>query len=130
MRTYVFIILLIGGTYWYVTHKVKLDEPLAYAAKYKEKSWSAAADYYIGVAYFQRSEYDKSQTAFQQLLTDHATSQYVANGLMYLADSAERNNDWDKVKEATALYVEQYPDGKEIERAKAKLDYARYKHGP
>lgn len=129
MRNYVLIVLAISGSYWYVTRKVELDEPLAYAAKYKHKGWSAAADYYIGIAYYQRSDYPRAQAAFEQLLTHHATSHYVPRSLMYLADSAERNNDWSKVKEALYRYTEEFPEGKDIERAKSKLDYVRYKHG-
>jgi TolA-binding protein len=130
MNTYVLIVALIGGSYWYVTHKVKLDEPLAYTAKHKKESWAPRANYYIGLTYYQRSDYPKAQAAFSQLLIDHATSQFVENSLIYLADSAETQNDWNKVKECLARYVEEYPEGKHIERAKAKLDFVRYKHGP
>ena len=80
--------------------------------------------------YFQRSDYPKAQAAFQQLLTDHTTSQYVEKGLPLLADAAEWNHDWNKVKEATALYTETYPEGKQIERMRKKLELARYKYGP
>jgi len=130
MRTYVTIVLLLGGSYWYVTHKVKLDEPLAYAAKHKKASWSPAANYYIGLAYYQRSDYGKAQDAFRQLLNDHTTSHYVEKGLPYFADAAEFTNDWDTVKEVTLLYTEQYPEGKQIERMRKKLEIARYKRGP
>lgn len=130
MRTYVLIVLALAGSYYYVTRKVKLDDPLAYASKYKSQSWSAAADYYIGVAYYQRSDYPKAQAAFTQLLADHATSYYVEKGLMYLADVAEENRDYGAAKEALAVYLDQYPEGKEKDRASKKLDLLRYKHGP
>lgn len=130
MRTYVLVVLALAGSYYFITRKVKLDDPLAYAAKYKKQSWSPAADYYIGVVYYQRSDYPRAQAAFTQLLADHATSQYTQKGLMYLADSAEENRDYAASKEALARYLEEYPEGKDKELAAKKLDILRYKHGP
>lgn len=129
MRTYTIIVLTILGCYYYVSRKVKLEEPLAYAAKYKDKSWAPAADYYIGLAYYQRSDYPNAQIAFTQLLTDHATSQYAPRGLMFLADAAEGTNDWDSAKAAMVRYLDEYPEGKDKDRAAKKLEMLRYKHG-
>ena len=130
MRTYVLIVLAIAGSYYYVTRKVELNDPLAYAAKHKKQSWAPAADYYIGVAYYQRSDYPRAQAAFTQLLADHATSYYSEKGLMYLADTAEENRDYEAAKAALARYLEEHPEGKDKERATKKLDFLRYKHGP
>lgn len=129
MRNYTLIVLAIFGCYYYVTKKVKLDEPLAYASRYKRKSWAPAADYYIGLAYYQRTDYPHAQAAFTQLLTDHATSQYAPRGLMLLADSAEGTQDWTAAKDALARYLEEYPEGKDKDRAVKKLELLRYKHG-
>lgn len=129
MRTYVLIVLTIAGAYYFVTRKVKLDDPLAYSAKYRSKSWAPAADYYIGLAYYERGDYPRAQAAFTQLLGDHATSYYAPKGLMYLADSAEENRDYAAAKEALARYLDEYPEGKEKDRAAKKLELLRYRHG-
>lgn len=129
MRTYVLIVLALAGSYYFITRKVKLDEPLAYSAKYKNSSWAPAANYYIGLAYYQRSDYPRAQEAFTQLLGNHATSYYAPQGLMYLADAAEENRDYATAKEALARYLEEYPEGKEKDRAAKKLELLRYRHG-
>lgn len=130
MKTYVLIVLSIAGLYYYVTRRVKLDDPLAYAARHKEQAWAPAADYYIGVAYYQRGDSHRAQAAFTQLLADHATSYYSQKGLMYLSETAEENFDFAAAKEALVRYLEEYPEGKDKEQATKKLEFLRYKHGP
>lgn len=132
MKAYTITVLVIAGL-WYGWQRyggvVTANDPLAYTKEHKNEKWADEANYYIGVYYYQRSDYPKAQTAFTQLLADQATSQYVEKGLMYLADTATETRDWTVAKESLAKYLEDYPQGKERERAKTKLEFIRYKHG-
>lgn len=133
MRTYVLVVLAIAGSYWVVVHKISLEDPLKHTRAHRDKSWSAPANYYIGLAYYQRSDYYKAQAAFEQLLADHAqtsTNTYRAKGLVYLADTAEHVNEFSTAKMASQYYVDEFPQGKDIERMTKKLEYLKYKHGP
>jgi outer membrane protein assembly factor BamD (BamD/ComL family) len=133
LNAYIMTVLAIAGSYWVVVHKVNLDDPLKHTHQYKDKGWSAHANYYIGLAYYQRSDYPRAQAAFEQLLADHAstsTNTYRAKGLVYLSDAANQGNDFSTAKYASQLYVDEFPEGKDIDRMKKKLEYLKYKYGP
>lgn len=133
LNAYIILVLAIAGSYWVVVHKISLEDPLKHTRAHKDKGWSAHANYYIGLAYYQRSDYHKALTAFEQLLADHAqtsTNTYRAKGLVYLADASERANEFSTAKLASQHYVDEFPEGKDIERMTKKLEYLKYKYGP
>lgn len=127
---FVLAVLAVYGVYIYGMKYVNLDAPVAYAKKTPGSPWAPKINYYAGMAYYQRSEYPKSQALFMQLLLDHPTSQKLPKALIWLGDSASNNHDYDTAKMAMALYIEKFPDGKDIEIAKSRLDMLKYKHGP
>lgn len=133
MRTYTIVVLVIAAV-WYGWQRyggvVTANDPLAYTAEHKNEKWADEANYYTGVYYYSRSDYPKAQRAFSQLLADQATSQYVEKGLMYLADTAEQNREFGTARDALVKYLEDYPQGKERERAKSKLEFIQYKYAP
>lgn len=109
MRWLVIVGLLYGG-YWYASRHYDFQSALVYAKKNPSPKLAPAIDYYVGLAYYQRAEFDKSQVAFQQLLTDYPTGPYAANGLLRLSEVAMENKDYDTVRSSLKTFLEQYPD--------------------
>ncbi|MBI5631415.1 MAG: tetratricopeptide repeat protein [Elusimicrobia bacterium] len=130
MRIYVLIVLSLWGAYYYATRKVqfKFHDSLEYAKKNPQAKWAPSLDYYVGMAYYQRSEYPQAQEAFTQLLTDYPTSQYAPKALLYLAEVAERNSDWEAAKAALSRFIDKNPDNPKAETMKKKLELIKYHH--
>ena len=122
--------LVLYGLYYYVSRRFEFHDTLAYAQKHSGAVWSAPTEYYVGLVYYQRSEYPKAQEAFSQLLKDHPTDYHAPRALILLSDSAEYNRDWDAARAALSQYIENYPDGRDVRLAKQRLELVNYKHGP
>lgn len=105
-----------------------LHDALAYAKAHPESRKAPAIDYYVGLVYYQRSEYQQAQEAFTQLLTDYPTAQYLPKALLRLEDSAENDKDWDTAKMAASTYVQNYPDQPDFQLMKSRLDMLNYQH--
>lgn len=125
---YILILLGLYGAYHYAGKKIDVPEPLAYAKKHPQAKWAPALDYYAGLYHYQRSDYPKAQQAFTQLLTDYPTCQYAPGALYRLGDAAEFNHDWGAAKEALERYVEEFPQERNADVARKKLDLLKYRH--
>jgi|SRR5579883_342668 len=101
---------------------------LAFTKKHPSPTLSPTIDYYLGVNYYQRSEYPQAQEAFGQLLQDYPTAQYAASALVRLEDAAEYNKDWDTAKTAAAKYLEQFPNGSESQVIQQRLQVLNFNH--
>ncbi len=128
MKKIIFVLLLLYGGYYYASRRYEFHDTLAFAKRHPQAKWAPAVDYYVGLIYYQRSDYAGAQEAFTQLLTDHPTATYAPKALLRLGDAAENNHDWETAKSALGRYVEEYPDGKEIELARKRLEILKYQH--
>jgi TolA-binding protein len=129
MTKIVVIILCIYGACTWVSKTYDFDDTLVYVRKNPQASWAPAAEYYIGVAYYQRAEYPKAQSTFSTLINDYgATGYYAVKALPMLEDSSQYNGDWDSARNASKLYIETYPEGKDIEVMRKRLEIVNYKH--
>ena len=117
------------GGFYYVSKLYKFDDNMAYVKGHKGASWAPKANYYIGVIYYQREDYPKAQEAFTQLLTDYPTCQHAAKGLVYWEGAAEYNHDWGSARTALDRYIEEYPDGEDIDLMKKRSEMLKYRHG-
>jgi len=102
---------------------------LVYAQKHPAASWAQPADYYVGLVYYQRTDYPKAQEAFTQLLTDFPTGYYEESGLFYLEDSAEEIRDYNEARTRVQQYIDDFPNGKYIEVMRKRLELLNYQHG-
>ena len=127
MKKLMFVFALIYGIQWYVSNQFNFADTLVYAKKNKEASWAQATDYYVGLVYYQRSEYVKSQEAFTQLTTDFSTGPYIARGLIRLSYAAEENLDWPVARQSLERFIEEFPNHKDRPAAIARLDMIKYK---
>ena len=110
MKKIYFFVLLIGGLWWYATHRFNFSDAMAYAKKNPTASWAPGVEYSIGLVYYQRADYPKAQEAFTQLLTDFPTGQYQARGLLRLSEVAEDNRDYETAKETLDHFLADFPD--------------------
>ena len=127
MKKLMIVFAVIYGTYWYASSRFNFADTLVYAKKNPQAKWAQAADYYVGLVYYQRAEYVKAQEAFTQLLTDYATGPYIAKGLLRQASAAEENRDWPVAKQSLERFIEEFPDHKDHRAAEQKLDMIKFK---
>ena len=128
MNRFLIVVLALYGGYYYASKRYEFHDTLIYAQKHPNKAWSGPVQYYIGLAYYQRTDYPKAQEAFTKLLELDPTGYYTPKVLIHLDDVAQYNRDWDTAKAALSRYIEEYPAGKKIELAKQRLDMLRYRH--
>jgi len=127
LKKLIFVAAVLYGTYWYASARFNFSDTLVYAKKNPSASWAPAADYYVGLVYFQRAEYVKSQEAFTQLLTDYTTGPYTSRGLMRLSQVAMENRDWAVARQSLERFIEEFPDHKEKNIAEKRLEYIKFK---
>lgn len=127
MKKLIFAFAVLYGTYWYASNRFNFADTLVYAKKNQYASWSQSTYYYVGLVYYQRTEYAKSQDAFNQLVTDFSTGPYVAKGLIYLARTAEENRDWPVARQSLERFIEEFPDHKDKPAAIHRLDIIKFK---
>lgn len=127
MKKLLFVVAVLYGTYWYASRHYNFADTLVYAKKNPQAKWAPAAEYYVGLVYFQRAEYPKAQEAFTQLLTSASTGPYTAKGLMRLAASAEENRDFEVARQSLTRFLEEFPDHKDKKIAERRLEYIKFK---
>ena len=127
MKKWIAVFVVLYGTYWYASRHYNFADTLVYAKKNPQASWAPAADYYVGMVYYQRAEYPKAQEAFTQLLTDYSTGPYTAKGLLRLASAAEENRDYETARQSLARFIEEFPDHKDKNVAERRLEYIKFK---
>ncbi len=110
MKKLVFLALVVGGIWWYASHRFDFNDTLVYAKKNKEKPWASAVAYSVGMVYYQRDDYQKAQEVFTGLLTDYPTGQYTARTMLRLSEVADRNLDYQTEKEVLDRFLTEYPD--------------------
>lgn len=128
MKTIFWILLILYGAYYYVSKKFEFHDTLDYAQKHPEQKNSPAIEYYVGMVYYQRSDYKNAQAAWGALLEQHPTDYYVEKALIDYSESAQYNFDWETSKAALQKYLDDYPNGKKAELARQKLDMVKYNH--
>lgn len=121
-------LIALYGACWYAGEHIDFDKALKFASDNKSKPWAPAYTNALALYYYQKADYPRAQRIYDQLLTEHPTCQYAPKALMRLGDSAESNMDWEKAKEAYARYIQEFPDGKDIQIATKRLEYLKYKH--
>ena len=125
---FILVVLALAGGYYYVSRHFEFNDTLVYAKKHPESRYAPAIDYYVGTIYYQRENYGKAQEAFTQLLTDFPTTQYAPTALERLSDAAEYNGDWQTAKDSLQRYVEEYPNGKDMQVVQKRLELLKYHH--
>ena len=127
MKTLMIIGAIFYGTYWYAGTHYKFEDTLVYAKKNPQASWAPAVDYYVGMVYYQRGDYPKSQEAFTQLVTDYSTSPYTPRGLLRLSEVAEENRNWPVARQSLERFIEEFSGHKDISFARQRLDLIKFK---
>lgn len=127
MKKFLFVLAVLYGTYWYASNRFNFADTLVYAKKNPQASWAPAADYYVGLVYYQRAQYDKSEEAFTQLLTDYSTGPYVSRGLFRLAAAAEESRHYEVARQSLQRLIDEYPNDPNRTAAEQKLEIIKFK---
>lgn len=125
MKKMILLVLILGGLWSYAGRRFNLGDALAYAKKHQSSSWAPKAVYSVGLVYYQRAEYAKSQEAFTQLLTDYPTGQYTPKALLRLSEVAEETRDFETARSALSRLMEEYPDHPDIQLARRRYELVR-----
>jgi outer membrane protein assembly factor BamD (BamD/ComL family) len=110
MKKLVVFALAVWGAYWYAAHRLNLSDTMNYAKKNAVKPWASTVVYSVGLLYYQRGDYAKSQETFNSLLTDYPTGQYTARALLRLSEVSEVNHDYPVAKETLDRFLGDFPD--------------------
>lgn len=123
-----FIILcLFAGLCAYIHAHYTVDDVLKFTRKNRDLSISPALDYYIGMGYYIRSDYDKAGRAFTQLLTDYTTTQYTPGALFRLGASYDEMLKRPEAREAYEQYLIRFPEGSETALVQRRYDQIKFK---
>lgn len=122
MRIWLVIGALLYGGYWYASRHYDFQTALEYAKKNPSPKLAPAIDYYVGLAYYQRAEFHKSQAAFTQLLTDYPTGQYTDKALLRISEVAMKNRDYDTVRSSLTRFKEEFPQHPQRNIAEKRLE--------
>lgn len=123
MKGLMLIAVLVGGGCWYAAKRISFRDTLAYTHKNAGKPWADRANYSIGLIYFQRRDFDKSQEAFTQLLSDQPTTQFKARALLRLSEVAENRRDFETARQSLRAFLEEFPghSGRQIAEKRLEL---------
>ena len=127
MKKLILVVAVLYGTYWYASNHFNFADTLVYAKKNPQASWAPAVDYYVGIVYYQRSEYPAAQAAFTQLLTDYSTGPYTSRGLLRLSLAAQENRDYEVARQSLQRFIEEFPDHKDRQVAEHRLEAIKFK---
>lgn len=122
MKPLLIVVALFYGGYWYASRHYDFQTALAYAKKNPSPKLAPAIDYYVGLAYYQRAEFEKSQAAFTQLLTDYPTGQYTDKALLRMSEVAMENKDYDTVRDSLKRFLEEFPQHPQRQIATKRLE--------
>lgn len=111
----------------YVRSNYALEDVLKFSREHPHPEISPRVDYYIGWMEFQRSNYEKSHQAFDQLLTDYPTCQYAPDALFRKAWMYTDNYKYPEARKMYSKYMEEFPEGPEIHKVQKKYEYIRFK---
>jgi TolA-binding protein len=128
-KVFIAVVALYALFYW-VSTRYDVQDSLAFAKKNPDSKLSAPVEYYVGMAYYQRSEYKKAQQAFTALLEQHPTHYYAQRALVPLSEAAQHNFDWGTARDALQKYIDEYPNGRNAKLARQRLDLLNYNHPP
>ena len=127
MKKWILAAAILYGAFWYASTRYSFSDTLVLAKRNPQASWAPALDYWVGIVYFQRSEYAKSEEAFAQLVTDYSTSTYTPKGLLHLSAAAEENRDWPVARQSLERFIEEFPNHKDKAFAEQRLDLIKFK---
>ena len=125
MKKMIVLVLIFGGLWSYAERRFNFSDALAYAKKHQASSWAPKVVYSVGLVYYQRAEYAKSQEAFTQLLTDYPTGQYTPKALLRLYEVAAETRDFETARSAISRFIEEYPDHPDIQLAQKRYELVR-----
>lgn len=125
-KLFIIAFIAVGG-FFYIKSHYTFHDVLAYTKKHPSPEWSPKIDYYIGTIQFLRDQPAESQFAYNQLLADYPTSYYTPKALFRLGTIHKDKSEWSLAREFYQRYIDEYPQGEDIELVKKQFEYIKFK---
>ncbi|MFH1723534.1 MAG: tetratricopeptide repeat protein [Elusimicrobiota bacterium] len=127
MRKWIIILAILIGGGWYVKTHYTPQDVLKYAKEHPDPKKAAKLEYYVGTYYFARDRKAEMVGAYNQLLTDHPTCQYAPKALLRVGNYYKDQRDYDTARELYLRYMEDFPEGFDINKVKQKYEFVKFK---
>lgn len=127
LRKPLIALVLVIGLIAFIRSRYTFDDVLEYSKAHPHPTYSPMAEYYVGMAYYMRSDYPNCVKAFDQLLACTTCHPYGPKGLLRLGTCHEEQNHWAEARAAYERYFEFYPEGREKGMIQSKYDFIKFK---
>lgn len=127
MKTFLVVVGLLYGVYWYASARFSFVDTFTYAKTHEYEGHAQATMYYIGLVYYQRADYPKSQEVFSQLVTDYSTGPYLSRSLFRLSEVATETRDYAVARQSLERFLQEFPNDKKARAAEQRLEVIKFK---
>jgi tol-pal system protein YbgF len=100
-----------------------------FVARYPQSAYAAAAQYWIGSAFYAVKDYKSAITAHRTLVERYADSPRVPDALLSIAESQVQLGDRKSANATLARIIKEYPDTEAARIAKERLPATRQRRG-
>lgn len=118
---------IVGALGWYVRTHYTFNDALAYATRNPDRDLSPKIEYYVGMAYYMRTDLQGATSAFNLLLTDYPTCQYAPKSLLRLGTIQMEEKKWEEARVSLQRYMDEFPSGPDIEIVRNKFEVIKFK---
>ena len=127
LRRGTFVLMLLAAAVYYIETHYQLLDVLNYVERNRNSVLAVPmTNYYIGMAYYMREQYEPAARAFNQVLTNYATGYYTQDGLLRVGQCYEELRNWQGARETYQQYMSEYPDGKNFVVIQKRYDRIKF----
>ena len=126
-RKIFFVLAVLGGGIYYAKNHYDYEDVYKWAKARPEHDSRAKSIYYIGMVYYLKDDSAKTAEVFGRLLEDHPTCQFAPKALLRLGAAHRNMNNFAEARAAYERYIEQFPNGPDIERVQANYEFVKFK---
>ncbi len=127
MKKFLIVAAVLYGVYWYASSRYNFHDTYTYAKTHEYDPQSQRIMYYVGLVYYQRTDFEKSKEVLSTLVNDYSTGTYVAPALFRLSEVAQETRDWPLARQSLERFVADYPNDKKIRMAEQRLEVVKFK---
>ncbi len=82
----------------------------------------------VGAFQIRKKQYDNAIKSYEQFIFNYSTNPKVEDAMLAVARAYVETQVWDRALDAYQSYLNQHPDGKRADFAKAQVDWIRMYH--
>ncbi|MBI4422496.1 MAG: outer membrane protein assembly factor BamD [Elusimicrobia bacterium] len=127
LKKYFYILVAMLGLGWYVSNHYTFRDVLKYSREHPDPKRSPALDYYTGMGFFLKEDYDGAIEAFTQLLADYPTCHYAPTAMVKLGSAYTERYRFANAREVYEKFFEEHPTHKERPAVEKRYEYIKFK---